>query len=71
MGIIIKVIGNYEKTELSKAVKFAQVYSKTFPNNRVCIEKFLDAYGITVLSHSNQSPCPEIEIYQRGIKKRK
>lgn len=71
MTIAIKIIGTYEKTELSKAIKFAQVYSKTFPNNRVCIEKFSDAHGLTVLSHSNHTPCSEIEIYQKGIKKRK
>ena len=71
MTIAIKVIGTYEKSEIERATKFAKAYSKTFPNNRVCIENFSDAHGLTVLNHSNRTACAEIEIYQKGIKKRK
>lgn len=66
-----KIIGTYEKSQKSQAHKFARSYSKTFPNNRIVVENFEDANGITVWSNSNMFVSNEISVYIKGTKKRK
>jgi hypothetical protein len=65
-----KIIGTYEKKDIAQAEKFARSYSKTFRQNRVCIENFKDAHGVTVWNHSERSVSQEIITFQGGVKKR-